>query len=440
MKSLLEAGAHFGHQTRRWDPRMRPFIFTQRNGIHIIDLQQTVRRLEEASEWVADTVSKGGTILFVGTKKQAQETIQAEANRCGMPYVNSRWLGGTLTNFTTIQGRIDHLVRLEDALARGEFNRMPKKDVLKIEEEIERLNRHFGGIKEMTKLPAALYVVDPSMEYIAIAEANRCRHPDRRHGRHELQPEPAGLPHPVQRRRHSRRAPGDGPHRRRRPRGPAAPRLRRRRRGVPVRRGPERATALRPTSRLPALSKRKHRQPKRNLSPARHRSLPRLNSETLPATTAARRRAHEDEEEHVDITLDMIKSLRERSGAGIMDCKRALEASEGNEDKAMQFLLEAGIASAGKKAARETSQGLVESYIHGGGRIGVIVEVACETDFVARTPDFQTLAKNIAMQIAAMNPLVVSEEQIPRASTACRTSSHCCCSRISAMGPRTYAS
>jgi small subunit ribosomal protein S2 len=152
---------------------MRPFIFTQRNGIHIIDLQQTVRRLDEASEWVADTVSKGGTILFVGTKKQAQETIQFEAGRCAMPYVNSRWLGGTLTNFTTIQGRIDHLVRLEDAMARGEFGRMSKKDVLDIEEEIERLNRHFGGIKEMTKLPAALYIVDPSMEYIAVAEANR---------------------------------------------------------------------------------------------------------------------------------------------------------------------------------------------------------------------------------------------------------------------------
>src|SRR4029077_3738969 len=173
MKALLEAGAHFGHQTRRWDPRMKPFIFTQRNGIHIIDLQQTVRRLDEAGEWVADMVAKGGTILFVGTKKQAQETIQAEATRCGMPYVNSRWLGGTLTNFTTIQGRIDHLVRLEDAMARGEFGRMPKKDILKIEEEVERLNRHFGGIKEMTKLPAALYVVDPSTEYISVAEANR---------------------------------------------------------------------------------------------------------------------------------------------------------------------------------------------------------------------------------------------------------------------------
>ena len=173
MKALLEAGAHFGHQTRRWDPRMKPFIFTQRNGIHIIDLQQTVRRLEEAVEWVSQTVAEGGTILFVGTKKQAQETIEAEATRCGMPYVNSRWLGGTLTNFTTIQGRIDHLVRLEDALERGEFGRMAKKEVLKIEEEIIRLNRHFGGIKELTKLPAAVFIVDPSMEYIAVAESNR---------------------------------------------------------------------------------------------------------------------------------------------------------------------------------------------------------------------------------------------------------------------------
>jgi small subunit ribosomal protein S2 len=173
MKALLEAGAHFGHQTRRWDPRMRPFIFTQRNGIHIIDLQQTVHRLEEAAEWVSDLVANGGTILFVGTKKQAQETIQNEATRAGMPYVNSRWLGGTLTNFQTIQGRIDHLVRLEDAIERGEYVRHSKKDILKIEDEIIRLNRHFGGIKEMTRLPGALYIVDPTMEYIAVAEAMR---------------------------------------------------------------------------------------------------------------------------------------------------------------------------------------------------------------------------------------------------------------------------
>ena len=173
MKMLLEAGVHFGHQTRRWDPRMRSFIFTERNGIHIIDLQQTVQRLAEACDFARDVVARGESILFVGTKKQAQEAIELEAKRCSMPYVNNRWLGGTLTNFATIQGRIDYLVRLEDSRARGEFQRLPKKEALKIDEEIERLNRHFGGIKEMTRLPGALFIVDPSMERIAVAEAVR---------------------------------------------------------------------------------------------------------------------------------------------------------------------------------------------------------------------------------------------------------------------------
>jgi small subunit ribosomal protein S2 len=173
MKALLEAGVHFGHQTRRWNPKMRPFIFSERNGIHIIDLQQTVERLEEACAFVRELATQGEAILFVGTKKQAQETIETEAKRCFMPYVSSRWLGGTLTNFATIQARIDHLVRLEDARERGEFERMLKKEALKMEKEIARLNRHLVGIKEMTKLPGALYLVDPSKESIAVAEAIR---------------------------------------------------------------------------------------------------------------------------------------------------------------------------------------------------------------------------------------------------------------------------
>jgi small subunit ribosomal protein S2 len=173
MKALLEAGVHFGHQTRRWNPKMRSFIFSERNGIHIIDLQQTVGLLEEACDFVRDLAAQGEAILFVGTKKQAQETIETEAKRCFMPYVSSRWLGGTLTNFATIQARIDHLVRLEDARERGEFERILKKDALKVEKEIARLNRHLVGIKEMTKLPGALYVVDPSKESIAVSEAIR---------------------------------------------------------------------------------------------------------------------------------------------------------------------------------------------------------------------------------------------------------------------------
>jgi len=173
MKTLLEAGVHFGHQTRRWNPKMKPFIFSERNGIHIIDLQQTVQRVDEACNFVRDLVAHSDTVLFVGTKKQAQEGIETEAKRCFMPYVSNRWLGGTLTNFATIQARIDHLVRLEDQRERGEFERLPKKEALKIEEEISRLNRYLRGIKEMTKLPGALFVVDPSNERIAVAEALR---------------------------------------------------------------------------------------------------------------------------------------------------------------------------------------------------------------------------------------------------------------------------
>lgn len=173
MKSLLEAGVHFGHQTRRWDPRMKPYIFTERNGIHIIDLQQTVAKLEEAHNFVRDLASQGESILFVGTKKQAQESVEQEAKRCGMFHVNQRWLGGTLTNFATIQSRIDHLVRLEDRKARGEFQWLTKKEANHLEEEIARLNRQLGGIKEMTHLPGALFIVDPTKERIAVKEARR---------------------------------------------------------------------------------------------------------------------------------------------------------------------------------------------------------------------------------------------------------------------------
>ena len=173
IKELLEAGAHFGHQTSRWDPRMKKYIFTKRNGIHIIDLERTSGMLSKARDFVRETVAEGGTILFVGTKKQAQEAIELEAKRCGMPYVNIRWIGGILTNFTTIQSRIDYLVRLEDQKARGEFTRLPKKEALKLDEEIAKLNKQLGGIKEMTRLPSALFVIDTVKEKIALAEAKR---------------------------------------------------------------------------------------------------------------------------------------------------------------------------------------------------------------------------------------------------------------------------
>jgi small subunit ribosomal protein S2 len=173
IKQLLEAGAHFGHQTGRWHPRMKNNLFTKRNGIHIIDLEKTAVMLDKACEFVRETVASGETILFVGTKKQAQESVQEEATRCGMYYVNQRWLGGMLTNFATIQARIDQLVRLEDQLARGELGRLSKKEVLKLNEKIGRLNAQMGGFKEMTALPGALFIIDPTKERIALAEAKR---------------------------------------------------------------------------------------------------------------------------------------------------------------------------------------------------------------------------------------------------------------------------
>ncbi|MFC2069824.1 30S ribosomal protein S2 [Chloroflexota bacterium] len=173
VKQLLEAGAHFGHQTSRWHPRMKKYIFTKREGIHIIDLEQTVTMLAKACEFIKEVTAGGGKVLFVGTKKQAEESLEEAAKRCGMYYVNQRWIGGVLTNFATIQSRIDYLVRLEDQQARGEFNRLPKKEIMKLEKQIARLNLQMGGIKEMTSLPDALFIVDPPKEKIALAEAKR---------------------------------------------------------------------------------------------------------------------------------------------------------------------------------------------------------------------------------------------------------------------------
>ena len=177
MKQLLEAGVHFGHQTRRWNPKMKEYIFTERNGIYIIDLQKTVKKIEEAYNFVRDLAAEDKSILFVGTKKQAQESIEQEARRCDMFYVNQRWLGGMLTNFKTIQGRIARLRRIEQMEATGQFDLLPKKEVMQLKLEQMKLEKNLGGIKEMKKLPGALFVVDPRKEHIAIAEARTLKIP-----------------------------------------------------------------------------------------------------------------------------------------------------------------------------------------------------------------------------------------------------------------------
>lgn len=173
MKQLLEAGVHFGHQTRRWNPKMAKYIFTERNGIYIIDLQKTVKKVEEIYNYVRDLAQKGGTLLFVGTKKQAQDSIREETERCGMFYVNQRWLGGTLTNFSTIRKRIERLHELEKMESDGTFEILPKKEVIMLRKEKARLEKFLGGIKHMKKLPDAVFIVDPRKERIAVAEARK---------------------------------------------------------------------------------------------------------------------------------------------------------------------------------------------------------------------------------------------------------------------------
>ena len=177
MKQLLEAGVHFGHQTRRWNPKMAPYIYTERNGIYIIDLQKTVKKLEEAYNFVRDTSANGESLLFVGTKKQAQDAIKEEAERCGMYYVNARWLGGMLTNFRTMRTRIGRLAQLRKMEEDGTFAMLPKKEVIKHQGEIAKLEKYLGGVKEMKKLPGALFIVDPRKERNAIAEARKLNIP-----------------------------------------------------------------------------------------------------------------------------------------------------------------------------------------------------------------------------------------------------------------------
>ncbi|MBE4908701.1 30S ribosomal protein S2 [Bacillus luteolus] len=177
MKQLLEAGVHFGHQTRRWNPKMKRYIFTERNGIYIIDLQKTVKKVEEAYNFVRELAANGGTMLFVGTKKQAQDSVKEEAERSGMYFVNQRWLGGTLTNFETIQKRIKRLKDIERMQEDGTFEVLPKKEVVQLKKELERLEKFLGGIKEMKQLPDALFIIDPRKERIAVAEAHKLNIP-----------------------------------------------------------------------------------------------------------------------------------------------------------------------------------------------------------------------------------------------------------------------
>ena len=206
MRALLEAGVHFGHQTRRWNPKMKPYIFQERNGIYIIDLSKTLAMLNDVFDAVKEMSRQGRVVLFVGTKKQAQDVVREEAERAGTFFVNQRWLGGTLTNFATIQKRISRLRELEGMRQQGTFDLLPKKEVARLTDELEKLEKFLGGIKDMHRLPDAIFIVDPKKERIAVAEAQEAQHPDHRGDRHQLRSRRDQLRGPRQRRRDPQRA------------------------------------------------------------------------------------------------------------------------------------------------------------------------------------------------------------------------------------------
>ena len=370
MRELLEAGVHFGHQTRRWNPKMKPFIFQERNGIYIIDLALTVQRLRDTYDVVKQLAREGKVILFVGTKKQAQDVVREEAERAGTYFVNQRWLGGTLTNFSTIQKRIARLRELENMKMQGDFDRLPKKEVAKLADEMGRLERFLGGIKDMHRLPDALFVVDPKKERIAVLEARKLKIPIIAVIDTNCDPDEIDYPIPGQRRRDPRRSLDGGQDRRRDHRGQDRERKLVRRRRVRV---------------------RARRVRKRDRHHAGGGAIL-ISYQPKP---------------------DEIKALREETSAPMLDCRKALLDAAGDVERAKTLLLERGAAQAAKKAERAADEGLVTSYIHAGGKIGVLVEVNSETDFVARNPRFAELSRDIAMHIAAMSPQYLDREAVP---------------------------
>ena len=472
MRQLLEAGVHFGHQTRRWNPKMKPFIFAERNGIHIIDLAQTVQRLDVALEFVRETVARGDQVLFVGTKKQAQEPVAQEATRANQPYVNKRWLGGMLTNFVTIKKRIGLLEQLEARQANGDFERMTKKEAAKLTEEMVKLQGTLGGMRKMKRLPGAIFIVDPHRERIAVTEANKLEIPVVGTGDTNVDPDEldyiipanddairairllctlvadAAIEGARERSARSRPSPSqveamampeaedEEVPARPTSSSPPSPAARRSRSSpTPTRTTCCPATAS-PAPRRPSPSPRPRPRPRRSPPswpakrprrtttsrgrPAsgelsrRRRTRPARSRSTPQAGDATRGRRETGERTGMaDISAELVKELRERTGAGFMDCKRALIEADGDLDKATVVLREKGLAAAAKKAGRDAREGLVSSYIHTGGRVGVLIEVNCETDFVARTDEFQKLVRDLAVQVAGLAPLYVDADAHP---------------------------
>ena len=440
MRELLEAGVHFGHQTRRWNPKMKRFIFTERGGIYIIDLQQTLQLLEEAHAFARNIAQRDGSILFVGTKKQSQDAISEHANRVGMPYVNHRWLGGLLTNWRTMSNRIERLHELRRLKNEDQLDLLPAKERITMLDELEKLEANLGGVADMRQQPDAIFIVDLRKEQLAVREARRLGLPvialvdtncdpdeadyvipgnddairscslivraiadgieagrtavtaeefarnggARRKPRPSPPPEAAPEPAPEAAAA-AEAAPAAEPA----PRGRARGRRRRpsRRAGEPEpepRRSPSPVAAAEPEIAQPGVAVD---------------APPELEQLAPGETTEARRRRRGVP--MTEISAALVKELRELTGAGMMDCKRALQETGGDVEAARRLLRERGMAQAGKRAGRTTTEGKVGYTVAGDGSRGTMVAVGCETEPVSKNDEFLAFAKKVLEAVDA---------------------------------------
>src|SRR5436190_1577449 len=334
---MMEAGVHFGHQTKRWNPKMKSFIFGARNGIHIIDLQQTVRAFKRAYNFLVQNVAQGRSVLFVGTKKQAQEVMRDEALRAGQFFVTNRWLGGTLTNFQSVKGSIDRLHAIEKMSTDGTYERMTKKEVLGVTREQKKLEKALGGIKATTEVPGAVFIVDVVKEHIAVTEARKLEIPIV--AIVDTNCDPDLIDYPI---------PGND-------------------------------DAI--------------------------RSLKLFAGKIADACVLGQKVARE--------RANQQRAARQEEGG---EEQQTIQVSSGGAGPRVEVVSRrrSDLPAPEAAATRIASEGMIAHYLHG-TRIGVLVEVNCETDFVARNPDFVAFAKEVAMQVAAMNPSYVSQDEIPGA-------------------------
>ena len=431
MKQLLESGVHFGHQTRRWNPKMKRYIFGERGGIYIIDLQQTIVLLERAQDVCRAIAERGGTVMFVGTKKQTQDAVRSQALRCGMPFVSHRWLGGLLTNWGTMALRVKQLHALRVQQREGQLALLPTRERLALTAELAKLETNLGGVAEMQRLPDAIVVVDLKKEMIAVREANRLGIPIIGLVDTNCDPDEAtyvipgnddairsctlvlgaladailegkGLtPSAVGEAEAAAEPAADVPAAPEPAPAAAAPRAT----GARAAGGGARGTGVHPGGAGSCGGRARASGAGARAGGRGHRVRVGVR-----ISSGSNQGAHRVS---TAISAKQVKDLRDKTGAGMMDCKKALEETSGDVEAAVTLLRKKGIAAAEKRAGRAANEGLCDSYIHQGGRVGVLVEVNCETDFVARSEPFKDFVHDVAIQIAALNPLFVRAEDVP---------------------------